>query len=336
MDEVDPAGGEYNEPLFDIYRRGYDTEQVDRYLEQQQRRLGEANRRAGEAERRLGQAIDQLHSMSRRITQLEQSQQAQVPAAGPSAIPIDLLGDRVQRILQEAWDGAFALRQSVENEVTQLRGQAIEEATRIIDEAKSKAHGIESQMRRRREAYLLRAEQDKAKAVAQMTFLSDQRKAAIVELVGIKERIESAIVDVPTHTAANLSLASSKVQTVHELEEEDAAEQRSSRAQRDEQEATRQIQRPPSSTTHAPEQRSSANTADRPILRFGDVDLPPTLEVHHLPSFDLPPRAADTSSLVRSHRESTGREQPSGNREARESNVLRVFDFDAEEESPEP
>lgn len=315
MDQGNTSDEQFLEaPLFDASRRGYDPGQVDRYLEQQQERLIESTQRAREAEQRLGTAVKQLRAMNNRITQLEQSQQTQAPTAQPS-IPIDILGDRVQRILQEAWDGAFALRQSVENEASQLREQALTEAQSIVEEARTKARSIEEQMRRRRDAYIGRAEQDKAKAVAQMTFLSDQRKAATAELLAIKERIEAAIADVPMQTAANLTLVNAPVQTVADLHDEGEARRLSAA---DEALLTQRIAEHPS--------------ADIPVMRFGDTDLPPTLPVHMLPPMDAP-RPADTSSLVRSHRESAAADVPTRRRTDRPTTSgARVFDFEANQD----
>ncbi len=304
-------------PLFDASRRGYDPEQVDRYLAQQQHRLNETVLRANEAEKRLKSAVSQLRAMHKRVTHLEQAASVHAQPAQP-AVPIDILGDRVQRILQEAWDGAFALRQNVENEVKQLRSQAVDDAQEILDEARAKARSIEEQMRRRRDGYLQRVEQDKAKAVAQMTFLSDQRKAAIAELIAIKERIETAIVDVPTQTAANLSLVNAPVQTVHDLADEEQSEARPLSAA-DEQLLGRKISQRPG--------------GDAPILRFGETDLPPTLPVQMLPPMNISPRPADTSSLVRSHRETTTTE-PARRRDPYQDRAAdaRVFDFEANED----
>src|SRR5579864_874905 len=92
-------------PIFGAYRRGYDPEQVDRYVADQQRRLDEATTRASEAERRLAAAVGQLRELHRRVAVLESEERTQQPQ------PLDTLGERVQRILQEAWDGAYAIRQ---------------------------------------------------------------------------------------------------------------------------------------------------------------------------------------------------------------------------------
>jgi len=91
-------------PIFNVYRRGYDPEQVDRYVADQQRRLDDALRRASESERRLAAAVGQLRELHRRVAVYEsETRTAQPPA-------LDTLGERVQRILQEAWEGAYSLR----------------------------------------------------------------------------------------------------------------------------------------------------------------------------------------------------------------------------------
>jgi len=86
-------------PIFNVYRRGYDPEQVDRYVADQQRRLDDALRRASESERRLAAAVGQLRELHRRVAVYEsETRSAQPPS-------LDTLGERVQRILQEAWEG---------------------------------------------------------------------------------------------------------------------------------------------------------------------------------------------------------------------------------------
>src|SRR5271166_7103893 len=105
-------------PIFNVYRRGYDPEQVDRYVADQQRRLDDALHRASESERRLAAAVGQLRELHRRVAAYEsETRTAQPPS-------LDTLGERVQRILQEAWEGAFNLRQEAEREVNDLRDSA--------------------------------------------------------------------------------------------------------------------------------------------------------------------------------------------------------------------
>ena len=100
-------------PIFNVYRRGYDPEQVDRYVADQQRRLDDALHRASESERRLAAAVGSSAS----CTAAWPSTRARRAPPSPA---LDTLGERVQRILQEAWEGAYTLRQEAEREVNEL------------------------------------------------------------------------------------------------------------------------------------------------------------------------------------------------------------------------
>ncbi len=116
-------------PIFNVYRRGYDPEQVDRYVGDQQRRLDEAVHRASESERKLAAAVGQLRELHRRVAVYE----SEVHNAQPAQL--DTLGERVQRILQEAWEGAYNLRQEAEQEVNELRGAAERDITALREQA---------------------------------------------------------------------------------------------------------------------------------------------------------------------------------------------------------
>ena len=131
-------------PIFNAYRRGYDPEQVDRYVADQQRRLDEALKRASVAERRLGAAVGQLRELNKRVATLEsQEKPLQAPA-------LDTLGDRIQRILTEAWEGAYAIRQSAEQEVQELRTEAEEAAQEIISLAEERVRQAEEELKRQK------------------------------------------------------------------------------------------------------------------------------------------------------------------------------------------
>jgi hypothetical protein len=198
-------------PIFNAYRRGYDPEQVDRYVSEQQRRLDEALERASESERKLAAAIGQLRELHRRVALLEseeRSSQAQAPT-------LDALGERVQRIMQEAWEGAYALRQTAEREVVELRdavarevSQLRESSQREVTEERESAHREVSEMleaaqrraflmreetERRRQAYLERVEEDRERAVTQITYLYDQRQLALGELSRLQATIETTV-----------------------------------------------------------------------------------------------------------------------------------------------
>ena len=165
------------------------------------------------------------------------------------------------------------------------------------------------QMRKRRTAYMARVETDKERAVAQMTFLSDQRKAAIAELLNIKENIEAAIVDVPTQIAANLTIVNAPIQSIADIHEEE-----------------RPTKLTPAEEAMLDQHMASHPSRDQRILQFGEVDLPPTLPVQMIPA--MPPRRpADTSSLVRRHRESA---ESRGTTDQSES--AQIFDFEADQD----
>jgi hypothetical protein len=198
-------------PIFSVYRRGYDPDQVDRYVGDQQRRLDEALHRASESERKLAAAVGQLRELHRRVAVYESEARAQQPAQ------LDTLGERVQRILQEAWEGAYNLRQEAEREVGELRDQAVREveelraqaeaevqelretasreAADVVDEATRRALHIRDETERRRQAYLERVERDRERAIAQITYLYDQRQGAIAELARLQATVEATITE---------------------------------------------------------------------------------------------------------------------------------------------
>ncbi len=180
-------------PIFSLYRRGgYDPEQVDRYVAEQHRRLDETLHRATEAERKLAAAVGQLRELHRRVAVLENQERS----LQPQPPPLDTLGERVQRILQEAWEGAYALRQNAEQEALEQRERAATEAEDIIATARRKAQAMDEEIERRRRAYLERVEEDRSRAVAQITYLHEQRKIALGELLRVKENIEATVGDV--------------------------------------------------------------------------------------------------------------------------------------------
>ena len=117
---------------------------------------------------------------------------------------LDTLGERVQRILQEAWEGAYTLRQeaerevnelreAVDEEVNELRDVASREAADVVDQATSRALAIRDETERRRHAYLQRIEQDRERAVSQITYLYDQRQDAIAELSRLQTTVQAVV-----------------------------------------------------------------------------------------------------------------------------------------------
>ncbi len=212
MDEsgaVDQDSESIATPIFNVYRRGYDPEQVDRYVQDQQRRLDAALHRASESERKLAAAVGQLRELHRRVAVYESEARGAQPPA------LDTLGDRVQRILQEAWEGAYNLRQEAEREVAELREKiereveaarlqareevdelrdvASREAAELVDEATRRALALRDEMDRRRAAYLDKVERDRQRAVSQISYLYDQRQLAISELARLQATVQATV-----------------------------------------------------------------------------------------------------------------------------------------------
>ncbi|HXZ82997.1 MAG TPA: hypothetical protein VED84_04500 [Acidimicrobiales bacterium] len=192
MEESRASQGAEATPIFGAYRRGYDPEQVDRYVAAQQRRLDESLYRASEAERRLAAAVGQLRELHRRVAALEDHRR-------PSqSFPLDGVGEHIQRIFEEAREGADALREKTEVELAELREKTAEEARTILASARSKAQQIEADVEQRRREQLGRIEEDRSRAVTQLTYLHEQRKNAVAELQRLRDVIDSTIAEVTT------------------------------------------------------------------------------------------------------------------------------------------
>jgi len=85
------------------------------------------------------------------------------------------------------------LRESVTQEVAELREVASREAADVVDQATRRALAIRDETERRRHAYLQRIEQDRERAVSQITYLYDQRQEAIAELARLQTTIQAVV-----------------------------------------------------------------------------------------------------------------------------------------------
>ncbi len=179
-------------PIFGAYRRGYDPEQVDRYVAAQQRRLDESLQRASEAERKLAAAVGQLRELHRRVGALEDQRRPSQTFA------LDGVGEHIQRIFEEAREGADALRKRTEVELAELREKTAKEAQTILASARDKAQQIEGNIEQHRREQLGRLEEDRARAVTQLTYLHEQRKNAVTELLRLRDVIDATIAEVST------------------------------------------------------------------------------------------------------------------------------------------
>jgi cell division septum initiation protein DivIVA len=306
--EPDPTFSESEDatPIFTTFRRGYDPDQVERYVADQRRRLDEATRRASESERKLAAAVGQLRELHRRVAALESSERSDPTPA------IDAIGEHIQRILQDAWEGAYAMRQSAERDSTDVRERAASEADSIVKRAHQRAEAVGMELARRRQSMLQSIETERSKSVAQTTFLHDQRKLALSELVKVRSLIDLTIAEFsepPVASTKPNAAASTRSST---------PPQRAPIAREDERPNTPQVRIAAAHPT--PTQRDLDAVQHRhPARRSDGGNLPHTLPVHRLPSRD-PEMEHDPSSLVRSHRELAA--------EAPEAATVHEFDPD--------
>jgi cell division septum initiation protein DivIVA len=272
--ESAPNENEDSVPVFTSNRRGYDPEQVDAYIADQERRVQVAAAHASEAERKLTAAVGQLRELHRRITALETADRIEKMPA------LDTIGEQIQRILQDAWDGAYALRQTAEKDAAQLREQAQAEADETIEKAHRRAEAVGVELARRREAFLERIEQERSKAVAQTTFLQGQRKLALGELEKLRSLIDATVDEFNDESALPAHIPDqNRREDVHVLTPSAASE------------------------TRTPMRMTPATAAIRHPANSAEVGpLARTMPVHRLSEreSDLD---HDASALVRSHRE---------------------------------
>ncbi len=300
-----PNENEDSVPVFTSNRRGYDPDQVDAYIAAQERRVQLAAAHASEAERKLTAAVGQLRELHRRITALETADRIEKMPA------LDTIGEQIQRILQDAWDGAYALRQTAEKDAAQLRELAQAEADETIEKAHRRAEAVGVELARRRESFLERIEQERSKAVAQTTFLQGQRKLALGELEKLRSLIDA--------TVDEFNDASALPAHIPDLNRRDDAHVLTPSAAGD---------------TRTQMRMTSATAAIRHPANAVEVG-PRTMPLHRLPEreSDL---EHDASALVRSHRE-----QQSDNSELATIQVVEhdeprgrpsLFDFAATED----
>lgn len=277
--ESAPIENEESGPVFDSFRRGYDPEQVDRYISDQERRLQVATARASEAERKLTAAVGQLRELHRRVSALETADRIEKMPA------LDTIGEQIQRILQDAWDGAYALRQTAEKDAAQLLEHAKIEADTTIEKAHRRAEAVGVELARRRESFLERVEQERSKAVAQTTFLQGQRKLALGELEKLRSLIDA---------------------TVDEFNHESASQSRVAEPNR--RDDLRAVTPAAPSPTRTPMRMTPATDAIRHPANSAEGGAPArTMPMHRLSDRESE-IDHDSSALVRSHREQQSNE----------------------------
>jgi cell division septum initiation protein DivIVA len=191
-----PEAGEVELPAFSVVRRGFDPDEVQAYVEDRERQLAFLQGQADAAERQLRNALEQLAAERRRVEELEARLQASEaerlrdPAPPPS---IAALGERVSRILEEAWEAAEALRREAEGAAERAR----EEARQILEqaevEARRRADKVAAETEQHRRRVLEELEAARAEQQAALAALQERREAAMAELGRIHRFLQDAL-----------------------------------------------------------------------------------------------------------------------------------------------
>lgn len=171
-------------PTFAVVRRGFDPDEVQAYVEDREQQLAFLQSQADAAERQLRSALEQLAEERRRVGELEaRLQEAEARSLRDAAPPpsIAALGERVTRILEEAWEAAEALRREAEGAAERAR----EEARSILEQAEAEA-------RRRAEKVAAEAEQHRRRVLEELESARAEQQAALAEL---QERREAAMAE---------------------------------------------------------------------------------------------------------------------------------------------
>jgi cell division septum initiation protein DivIVA len=192
----EPAAPEVELPAFSVVRRGFDPDEVQAYVEDQERQLAFLQSQADAAERQLRNALEQLGAERRRVEELEARLQASEaerlrdPAPPPS---IAALGERVSRILEEAWEAAEALRRDAEGAAERAR----EEARQILEqaeiEARRRADKVAAETEQHRRRVLEELDAARAEQQAALASLQERREAAMAELGRIHRFLQDAL-----------------------------------------------------------------------------------------------------------------------------------------------
>ncbi len=146
---------------FTANRKGYDPDQVDQFIATQTRQLQDAVTRAANAEAQLSVANASLVELQDRLGSLEEAIRSGTEAPPvesastelPTSIELpetaNTVGEQVQRIIQEAWESASAIRISAEQEIAARKQSAEADLAEImrqrdsaqaeIDQAKTQA-----------------------------------------------------------------------------------------------------------------------------------------------------------------------------------------------------
>jgi cell division septum initiation protein DivIVA len=149
---------------FHVRSRGYDREQVERYVRKLEDKLREATARGAERGELLSRAEERIAELSGEVTSLRaRVEQAEGKLRNVDQPSFSGLGEHVAVLLSSAEEQAAALRGAAATEAERTRAQATAEADRLRAAARAEAE----QAHREAEAARQQAEEDARRLRAQ-------------------------------------------------------------------------------------------------------------------------------------------------------------------------
>jgi chromosome segregation ATPase len=222
---IDPMPEEAALPEFAIAMRGYDRLQVDDYIVKQAVWLSEAESRVAAAEAELASLTAELSSLKAERASLRAQVASLEEQAFKTAPPsFEELGERIGRVLQEAWAAAEEMRRDaeetaaeitaraeerlaradeeaerrarraeaeVEAVVSKAREEAIGEAAAVVEDAKQETTEVLARCREEADRLTGEAERRRRQLGAEIAVLTDQRAHAMAELGRLRSALEA-------------------------------------------------------------------------------------------------------------------------------------------------
>ncbi len=175
-------------PQFSQNKKGYDPEEVDKFINEQLAQLQTAIQRAATAEAQLSIANSNLADLHRKVDELDASisEETSVNEAVNVSMPIveETLGQQVQALITAAAESATKIEQSAREEAQQI----VQKAQDDLKELETKAQALNDQMSQARtEADMMRSE---AKTQLEVE-LKSLREASEIEISRRKAELES-------------------------------------------------------------------------------------------------------------------------------------------------
>ncbi len=176
-------------PEFATAMRGYDRLQVDDYIVKQAVWLNEAQVRVEAAESELVSLENERASL---LSQVGSLQEQAFKTAPPS---FDELGERVGRVLQEAWAAATDMRQDAEKAAAEAASKARDEAAgemaAMVEDAKRQSEDLLAESRAEADRLTGEATRRRRELHAEIRVLTDRRDSALAELARLRSGLEA-------------------------------------------------------------------------------------------------------------------------------------------------